>query len=351
MHVMKKILVILLLLGTSLSCQQDAEWKPSVAFRQPGHFPAPVYDLKANPITREGFELGRALFYDGILSRDGSISCGNCHQQPSGFTQHGHDLSHGIDDLLTKRNSQPIMNLAWNKEFLWDGGVFHLDLFAVVPIEEPNEMDESLKNVLDKLRQTPHYPRLFERAFGTPEINTVRFLEALSQFQLMCISDDSPYDRYVNGNQGVLTMLQKEGLAIMEQKCQPCHAGPLFTDMSYRNNGLSVGNPEDKGRGLITLDPNDDYKFRVPSLRNVEVTRPYMHDGRLRSLERVLDHYDSGMKESPTLDPIFRKDRPEGKPGISLNDQEKRALIAFMRSLTDETFLNDPQLSEFNPLP
>lgn len=341
-----------LILGLFLfSCQADKESEPVIAFRQPAHFPAPVYDLQANPITREGFELGRALFYDGILSRDGSISCGNCHQQPSGFTQHGHDLSHGIDDQLTKRNAQPIMNLAWNKEFLWDGGVFHLDLFAVVPIEEPNEMGERLSNVLHKLRQTSHYPRLFERAFGTPEITTVRFLKALSQFQLMCISDHSRYDRYIKGDKNALSDIELQGMAIFEQKCQSCHQGTLFTDFSYQNNGLPIGNPADKGRALITLNPSDEYKFRVPSLRNVEVTRPYMHDGRLRSLERVMEHYDAGMADSPTLAPLFRQNRPPGRPGISLSEQEKQALVAFLKTLTDETFLKDPKLSEFNPLP
>ncbi len=316
-----------------------------VSFKVPVNFPEPVYSFENNPVTQAGFELGRALFYDPMLSRDGSVSCGNCHQQPSGFTQHGHDLSHGIDDQLTLRNAQPIMNLAWAKEFGWDGGVFHLDLFAVVPIEAENEMGERLGNVLGKLQASEKYPPMFERAFGTREISTADFLKALSQFQLMCVSSNSRYDRYVRGEGESLNALELEGLTVFGQKCAGCHKGELFTDNTFRNNGLPVGNAEDRGRGDITLNPDDAYTFKVPSLRNVEATRPYMHDGRFRSLERVLDHYSEGMVDSPTLDVAFRQ--PDGNLGIPLSDPEKKAIAAFLKTLTDETFLTDRKLSEF----
>lgn len=337
---MKRNLVLInFLIFAFISCQNQ-NIEPEVQFYIPKNFPQPIYDLSKNPITTAGFELGKALFYDGILSRDGSISCGSCHQQQSGFTQHGHDLSHGIDDLLTLRNSLPIQNLAWQKEFFWDGGVFDLDLFAISPIEAHNEMDETLPNVLNKLRNHAKYPSMFEKAFGTKEITTERFLKALSQFQLMCISANSKYDKYIR-NEGV-TLANEElaGLQLFKQKCATCHAGELFSDFSYRNNGLPIGNPEDTGRERITLNGQDKYKFRVPSLRNVEVTRPYMHDGRFRSLEAVLDHYEKGIVQSSTLDSQL-------KNGIALNTDEKQKIIAFLKTLTDEEFMSNRLLSEF----
>lgn len=334
-----KFLLITFLIFAFISCQNQ-NIEPQVLFYVPKNFPHPVYDLSKNPVTTAGFALGKALFYDGILSRDGTISCGSCHQQQSGFTQHGHDLSHGIDDLLTLRNSLPIQNLAWQKEFFWDGGVFDLDLFAVSPIEAHNEMDETLPNVLNKLRNHTKYPSMFEKAFGTEEITTERFLKALSQFQLMCISANSKYDKYVRNEGVMLSNEELAGLQLFKQKCATCHSGELFSDFSYRNNGLPIGNPEDTGRERITLNEQDKYKFRVPSLRNVEATRPYMHDGRFRSLEAVLDHYEKGIVQSPTLDSQL-------KNGIALTTNEKQKIIAFLKTLTDEEFMNNRLLSEF----
>jgi cytochrome c peroxidase len=333
------LLIFILLLFALISCENQ-QLEPEIQFIAPKNFPKVAYDLSKNPVTTAGFELGKALFYDGILSRDGSISCGSCHQQQAGFTQHGHDLSHGIDDLLTLRNALPVQNLAWQKEFFWDGGVFHLDLFAVAPIEAHNEMDETLPNVLNKLRNHAKYPAMFEKAFGTKEISTDRFLKALSQFQLMCISANSKYDKYIRNEGVILTNDELSGLQLFKQKCATCHSGELFSDFSYRNNGLPIGNPEDTGRERITLNEEDKYKFRVPSLRNVEATRPYMHDGRLRSLEAVLDHYEKGIVQSKTLDNQL-------KNGIPLTADEKQKIIAFLKTLTDEEFMSNQLLSEF----
>ncbi|TAH18751.1 MAG: cytochrome-c peroxidase [Cytophagales bacterium] len=346
---MKEIaLLTSILLFAFVSCQKQASVEPEVVvpivekvqFTVPKNFPKLTYDLSQNPITTAGFELGKALFYDGILSKDGTISCGSCHIQSSGFTQHGHDLSHGINDLLTLRNSLPIQNLAWQPTFFWDGGVFQLDLFAIAPIEAHNEMDETLPNVLNKLRNTAKYPPMFAKAFGSTEITTGRFLKALSQFQLMCISANSQYDKYIRNEGVTLSDDELGGLQIFKQKCATCHAGELFSDFSYRNNGLPIGNPEDTGRARITLNEQDKYKFRVPSLRNVEVTLPYMHDGRFRTMEAVLNHYEKGIADSPTLDSQLKK-------GIALSAEEKRKLIAFLKTLTDELFIENRLLSEF----
>jgi cytochrome c peroxidase len=326
-----------------LACSAREAMRPQITFIKPPHFPEPVYRFENNPITTDGFELGRALFYDGALSRDGSISCGECHQQSAGFTHHGHDLSHGIDDQLSRRNSLPVMNLAWHPAFFWDGGVHDLDLFSIAPIENPVEMDEQLGNVLNKIRNNPKYPPLFAKAFGSPEVTTDRFLKAISQFMLMCISADSRYDRHLQGKE-LLNSEELKGLALFEQKCAGCHSGVLFTDFSYRNNGLNNQFNPDKGRAEITLNPDDDFKFKVPSLRNVAITAPYMHDGRFYTLDEVLTHYQIGVHDLPTLDTQLR--HAQGL-GIRMTDEEKRYIILFLHTLTDEQFIRNPLLSEF----
>jgi cytochrome c peroxidase len=344
----RHLLLYLCLLACS-ACQQQVEEVP-IQWQQPAHFPPPAYDFSRNPVTTAGFKLGKRLFYDTRLSRDNSISCGSCHIPTSAFTHHGHDLSHGIDDQLTLRNAPPVMNLAWHKEFGWDGGVFQLDLFAISPIEAHNEMDEKLSNVLEKLRADASYRQMFKAAFGSEEITTARFLMALAQFQLMAVSANSRYDRYLQGRD-TLSLLEQEGLRIFQQKCADCHAGVLFTDLSYRNNGLAPrrvriegADSVDTGRYRITLQPSDLYKFKVPSLRNLRYTAPYMHDGRFRTLNEVLEHYNSGVQPSPTLDPRLQQ---SGRMGIPLNETEKEALLAFLETLNDESFVRDPRLSEF----
>lgn len=345
---MKKQLLILILGIGLFGCEKSNDPKddpvpaePVVKFgiNAPDYFPTLAYDTAANPITEAGFKLGRALFYDPRLSRDNTISCGSCHIQNAAFTQHGHDLSHGIDDKLTMRNSQPIQNLAWQKEFFWDGGVGHLDFFAISPIEAENEMDETVANVLDKLRNDPVYVRQFKDAFGSEEITTERFLKALAQFQLMCISADSDYDRFLRG-EGQLSEEALQGLALFEENCASCHSGALQSDFSYRNNGLPIGNRDDTGRHRITQNPTDKYRFRVPSLRNVAYSFPYMHDGRFRTLQEVLQHYAEGVVASETLDPQLEN-------GIPLSGEEQQQIIAYLRSLTDINFLSNPELSEF----
>ena len=328
------------------SCTETNEPTPSfdVNFNIPSNFPAPTYTMEANPITKDGFLLGKKLFYDGILSKDGSVACGTCHIQSSAFSQHGHDLSHGIQDRLTLRNAPGIQNVAWKKYFQWDGGVFNLDLFPVHPIENPNEMDETLENVLNKLRKHAQYPGLFKAAFGTEEITTERFLKALSQFQLMFISAQSKYDKVQRNENVTFTTDEQEGYMVYKQKCASCHAEPFFSDESFRNNGLSVKNQYDKGRALITLNDKDMYAYIVPSLRNVMLTPPYMHDGRFETIEKVLDHYATGMIDSPYLDPIFKKQNPIGIP---LTDREKYVLKSFLNTLSDTEFIRNRMLSEF----
>lgn len=312
-------------------------------FKKPSNFPDTVYEFSKNPITKEGFELGRKLFYDPRLSRNNTIGCGTCHIQSAAFTHHGHDVSHGIDDRLGKRNSPPIMNLAWSTSFFWDGGVFHLDLQPMVPITEHSEMDEKMSRVIEKLKAHPDYPGLFEKAFGSTEINAAKMMRALSQFMLMCVSSNSKYDKMMRKEGEKFTKEEQQGYTLFKQKCSGCHAEPLFTDHSFRNNGLMASRKDDRGRFSITLDSADAYRFKVPSLRNLDFTAPYMHDGRFYGLDYVLDHYRYKVQDGPTLDPLLKTN---GKPGIALNDQEKAFLIAFLKTLNDTTFIKNPLLSE-----
>lgn len=329
-------------------------------FSVPSNFPTTTYDLAKNPVTEAGFVLGRTLFYDGILSRDGTISCGECHRQEYAFTHHQHDISHGIEDRIGERNAPAVQNMAWMKEFFWDGGVHDLDLFSIAPIENPVEMDEKLGNVLAKLRKSEKYPPLFEKAFGSKEITTERFLKSLSQFMLVLTSSNSKYDKVVRNEGATFTADEADGLVIFKQKCASCHAGELFTDQSYRNNGLTLESQRqvfiaetnkvivktlrDEGRYRITQNPADLYKFKVPSLRNVAVTRPYMHDGRFWTLDDVLNHYANNMVNNGYIDAVFRQ--ANGKVGIPLSGDEKRKLTAFLNTLTDRNLLLNPKFSE-----
>ena len=317
---------------------------PIKAFEKPVTFPEPVYQLASNPITKEGFELGRKLFYERLLSSNNTISCGSCHIPTAAFTHHGHSVSHGINDLLGTRNSPPIMNLAWNTSFMWDGGVGDLDLHPIAPITNHVEMDETVERVIQKLRNSAEYPALFEKAYGSREITTTRFLKSISQFMLMCISSNSKYDSVLrNQTTSVFNESEERGYAIFKTKCNTCHTEPLFTDQSFRNNGLTPSLRIDKGRYLVTLNPADEYRFKVPSLRNLKYTAPYMHDGRFFTLDAVLNHYSGEVSQTPNLDPLLQSG---SVLGIPLNSNEKADLLSFLATLNDRSFVTDRRLFE-----
>ncbi|MBL7976873.1 MAG: hypothetical protein JNN12_00930 [Bacteroidetes Order II. Incertae sedis bacterium] len=339
---MKRVWMLLLIAGCS-TVDPKLETPTEYTFKVPEGFPATAYRFENTPITQAGFELGRSLFYDGKLSRDGSISCADCHQQEAAFSHFDHDVSHGIDDRLGTRNAPALFNLAWHSDFFWDGGVHDLDLQPPSAIMNANEMDESLDRILEKLRKDHKYPALFRAAYGTEEVTTARFLKSLSQFMLLMISSNSKYDRYMRKEAGVtFTADEQEGLRVFNLKCATCHPAPLFTDLNFRNNGLKPTPNPDLGRALITLRDEDRLKFKVPSLRNITESPPYMHDGRFSSLERVLEHYNSGVQATENLDPLLNQN---GRRGIALSDTEKRVLIAFMKTLKDDTFLSDKRFS------
>ncbi len=310
----------------------------------PANFPKPKYDLSTNPITSEGFELGKTLFYDPILSSDESISCGSCHQQWAGFTNEDHTGSHGVDSQLGLRNALPLFNLIFYDHFFWDGGVHNLDLTPMNAIENPIELNETLENILKKLNASEYYKARFKQSFHVEKITSKEFLQSLTQFLASMVSANSKYDKYIRNEGETLTNYELAGMKLVEQKCSPCHSGALFTDNSFRNSGVENNFRFDKGREEITLNEADRGKFKVPTLRNLEFTAPYMHDGSIASLTAVLEHYNSNMEDQETLDPIFRK--RQGAVGISLTPDEQTKILAFLKTLNDYDFIKDKRFSE-----
>ena len=331
---------------TALQEEDTQESNALLDFSVPINFPEPTYDITQNPPTEKGFELGKKLFFDGKLASDGVVSCGFCHIQDFAFTHHTHITSHGVNGLIGKRNAQPLHNLAFMNEFTWDGAATFLDSQPIIPITAEVEMNETISNVLNKLENDPNYPSLFAQAYGSEGITAERLLKSLSQFMLMMVSANSKYDKWERGESITFSQDEEAGRVLFQAKCASCHAGTLQTDQSYRNNGLPL-HPEfnDLGRQDVTGLPSDHRKFKVPSLRNIEITFPYMHDGRIATLEDVLDFYTDGITPSETLDPIFIQ--ANGNLGLEITTEEKQKIIAFLKTLTDTDFLNDSRFSEF----
>jgi len=314
--------------------------KTPLQLKIPQEWPKPPTNIfENNPLTEEGFQLGRKLFYDGRLSKDGNFSCASCHQQFAAFATYDHDFSHGFNNQFSTRNAPPLFNLAWSKFYNLDGGVNHIELQALSPLTAPNEMAENIDSVLIKLRKDVSYQKMFKAAFGTSLINSQRMLKALAQFTGSLISSDSKYDKVKRG-EATFNDAEAHGYELFKARCNTCHKEPLFTDYSFRNNGLPVNKfLKDYGRMKITGDPTDSLKFKVPSLRNVSVTFPYTHDGRLYSLYKVIDHYSKGIIQSPTLDSSLRK-------GIPFTEEEKTDIVYFLHALNDTAFEKNKRFSQ-----
>lgn len=306
-------------------------------FNYSSSFPAPVYNVNEHDFSYNKFNLGRTLFYDKILSVDSTISCSSCHEQPHAFAGHSGAFSEGVNGQIGNRNSPSIANAAWIPKFMWDGGINHIEVMPIGPITNPIEMHETIENVLIKLKRSTKYQTLFKKAFGNETITDQKMLQGLSAFMAMIVSDQSKYDKVMRGETSFSTT-EQTGFDLFNQKCSSCHSGPLFTDYSFKNNGLDQLF-SDIGRGLITQNVLDNGKFKTPSLRNVELTYPYMHDGRFYNLTQVLDHYSNGIQQSSTLDPSLQN-------GIPLTSSEKTALIAFLKTLTDYELLTNRWLGE-----
>lgn len=335
-----------LLVCVLISCSTDEAYEDIPAdslfpLEIPANFPPVKQDISNNMPTQNGVALGRKLFYDPRLSRNNTISCTFCHEQQSAFTHHGHDLSHGIDNLTGTRNAPSVQNMIFQTEYFYDGASNSIQMLSIVPIHNPVEMDENFPAIIEKLKQDPTYVKMFQSAFSNGEVSSANMLNALAQFMTIMISADSKYDKYVrNEPGGDFTNQELQGLALFENNCASCHATDIFTDNSFRNNGLPP-NPklDDLGREQVTGFSHDRYKFKVPSLRNVALTAPYMHDGRFGSLQSVLNFYTDGVQNTPNLDPFMQQHQ---KLGIPLTAEEKEALIAFLKTLTDEAFITNP---------
>lgn len=339
-------IVSLMIFIVFVACRKektDAPQPNDVGFVVPANFTQPVYKFENNAVTRYGFELGRKLFYDAGISKSGTISCGSCHQQFAAFANLDHSVSHGVDDCLGTRNAPPLFNLAWHGEFMWDGGVKNIEVSPLNALTNPCEMANDLNAITKYLNATAPYPDMFRKAFGTPTANSQLLLRALTQFTAMMVSATSKYDKHIrNETGGEFTANEQAGYELFKQKCSTCHAEPLFTDLSYRSNGLDEL-PADIGRDSITHNDADHGKFKVPSLRNVELSKPYMHDGRFSSLARVLEHYNSGVKNTANLDPLIKK---SGVLGIPLTKPEQALIITFLKTLTDNEFIHDTRFAQ-----
>lgn len=331
---MKKIFFFLLIIITITAFQKS----DNNLFYIPENWEEPVYDFSKNPLSNAKIELGKALFYDGLLSKNNSISCASCHSQYTAFTHVDHALSHGIDDRIGTRNSSSLMNLAWQPIFMWDGAINHLDMQALAPISHVDEMGETIENVVKKLAKEPHYQAAFYAAYGDEAITGERTLKAISQFLLSLVSANSKYDK-VKRNEAKFTEQEANGYEIFKINCSVCHQEPLFTNHKFENNGLPIDTTlNDFGRIKITQKTEDAQKFKVPTLRNLEFSHPYMHDGRFRKIREVLNHYTKGVEITATLSPIL-------KAPIVLSDREKIDLTAFLLTLTDKEFLFNPAYS------
>ena len=315
-----------------------AIFKPTPLYLEvPKGWPKPIYNFSKNPLTEEGFQLGRNLFYDPILSRDNTISCASCHLQATGFTHVDHELSHGIDGKIGTRNSMTLMNLAWSKSFMWDGGVNHLDVQPLNPITSPIEMDETLVNVVAKLQKNEKYQALFLAAFGDTKITGQRVLKALSQFELNLISSNSKYDNVMR-KEANFSDQEQNGYKLFKTNCASCHREPLFTSEKFERNGITLDTTlNDIGRQKITGNAKDYLLFKVPTLRNIQFTYPYMHDGRFKKLADVIKHYNS-IENNKNLPKQLQKP-------MHLTDNERVDLVAFLHTLTDKDFLFDQHFS------
>ena len=298
-----------------------------------------------NPLTVEGVTLGKKLFFDNILSANGTKSCASCHSPQKAFSDNT-PTSTGIDGIAGTRNSMPLFNLAWNysDRFNWDGKALSLESQAEEPVENPIELHSDWNNVIVRLQAHPEYPSLFEEAFNSTTITKELTTKAIAQFERTLISANSKFDNY---SLGLATLTQQElnGLDIFlrEDKgdCFHCHGNPnnpLWTDNDFHNNGLD-SEFSDLGLGAVTGDPNDNGKFRSPSLRNLAFTAPYMHDGRFETLDEVIEFYSTGLQNSPTIDPLM-KNIDQG--GVQLSDNEKADLKAFLLTLSDPSFITNP---------
>ncbi len=337
-----RIILILISVVLLFGCQKDVEIEEEAPqfprlTEIPEGFPEIEYP-EGNEFTYERWALGKKLFFDPVLSADSSISCASCHSPALGFSD-DKEFSFGVEERIGTRNSSPLANLAYHPYFTREGGIPTLEMQILVPIQEHNEFDFNILLIAERLKQIPSYVEQAQKAYGR-EPDAFVITRSLSCFERSLISGNSRYDQYQfqNDNQA-LTIQERRGMDLFfseKTNCSKCHGGFNFTDYSFQNNGL-YQSYADEGRYRLTGEEQDRATFKVPSLRNIALTAPYMHDGSVVSLEGVIEHYNSGGEAHPN--------RSEKLQMLSLSTQEKEDLVAFLRSLTDETFIKNPLFS------
>lgn len=332
---MKQLFFLFIFVSAALLAFRHPEEK---LFTIPKKWPKPAYDFSANKLTEAKVKLGRALFYDPLLSADNTISCASCHSPYNAFTHVDHDLSHGINDRIGTRNSPALMNLAWKSSFMWDGAIVNLDMQSLAPISHPDEMGNSIEKVVAVLNQSPLYRKAFYQAYGDSLITGEKTLKALSQFMLTLVSSNSKYDRVMQQKEQ-FSEQEAKGYQLFKSNCAACHTEPLFTNDAFANNGLPLDPTlNDFGKMNISKKSRDSLLFKVPTLRNLEYSFPYMHDGRFKKLSQVINHYTSGIQPGLTLA------RELQKP-IVLTSNEKVDLLAFLLTLSDKSFVFNPDFA------
>jgi len=355
---MKYLLSIFLLVAVILSCRKDKVGYIASPYQLeiPSHFPDMIIP-DDNPMTVEGVALGRKLFYEEMLSGDNTMSCASCHAPANSFTD-PNQFSTGIDGIKGTRNSMALINLGWQKFFFWDGRAGSLEQQILGPVPNPIEMHQSWKDAVGKLNQDVNYRNLFFKAFGEPSIDSLKVTKAIAQFIRTMISGESKYDvmyKFENSlplssnDQAILPTVTAEEWAgydlfksLNGADCLHCHSGVLMHINKFSNNGMDA-TFSDPGRGGITGNPNDMGRFKIPTLRNIALTAPYMHDGRFSTLDQVIDHYSTDLVSSPTIDPLMEH---LATAGVQLDAQERDLLKKFLMTLTDYNFVNNPKFQD-----
>ncbi|MCE2712394.1 MAG: cytochrome-c peroxidase [Cryomorphaceae bacterium] len=355
---MKYVLAVFVVLTIVLSCRKDRiGYMPTPYELQiPSHFPDMIIP-EDNPMTVEGVALGRRLFYEEKLSGDNSMSCASCHAPVNSFSD-PNQFSTGIQGIQGNRNSMALINLGWQKFFFWDGRSKSLEDQILEPIPNPIEMHQSWKDAVAKLNNDVSYRNMFFKAFGEEGVDSLKVTKAIAQFIRTMISGNSKFDvmyKYENGmsltavDQQILPNILAEEWAgydlfksLNGADCLHCHSGVLMHINKFSNNGLDA-TFTDSGRGGVTGNPNDMGRFKIPTLRNIELTAPYMHDGRFATLDEVIEHYSSGLVSSPTIDPLMEH---LSNSGVQLDNQERFLLKKFLITLTDQSFVNNPDFQD-----
>ncbi len=352
LHIILLTGTVWLLFGTSFSCRDPKPMPPDdkdsfpafdptyIDFKVPEGFPL-MEIPEDNALTEEGIALGRKLFYDPILSGDSTLSCAGCHKSRAAFSD-DRRFSFGIDGSIGTRQAMQIINPGWMPKLFWDGRAKSVEDQALAPVENPVEMKAHWPMVVDRLKASKEYRLLFHQAFGTADITKELAVKAIAQFERTFLSYRSKFDRERLGKV-FYDVEEQDGYDMFFSErgdCFHCHGGVLLTDNAFHNNGLDTI-PEDTGLEEVTHSEFDRGKFKTPTLRNIELTAPYMHDGRFRTLEEVIDFYSEGLQPSKTIDPLMKAIRNRGK---HFTPYEKKALLAFLKTLTDTAFVNNPAL-------